>query len=63
MTDIIKEKLQNLPESPGVYLMKNDEGNIIYVGKSVNLKSRVSQYFHNSDHPPKTRAMVRNAGH
>ena len=61
MTDIIKEKLQNLPESPGVYLMKNDEGKIIYVGKSVNLKNRVSQYFHNSDHPPKTRAMVRNA--
>ena len=60
LTKIIEEKLQNLPESPGVYLMKNAEDKIIYVGKSVNLKSRVSQYFHYSDHPPKTRAMVRN---
>ena len=59
MTEIVEEKLQNLPESPGVYLMKNIEGKIIYVGKSVNLKSRVSQYFYHSDHPPKTRAMVR----
>ena len=59
MNEIIEGKLQNLPETPGVYLMKNIEGNIIYVGKSVNLKSRVSQYFHHSDHPPKTRAMVR----
>ena len=61
MTEIIEEKLKNLPESPGVYLMKNSEGKIIYVGKSINLKSRVSQYFHHTDHPPKTRAMVRNA--
>ena len=59
MTEIVEEKLKVLPETPGVYLMKNDEGKIIYVGKSVNLKSRVSQYFHHSDHPPKTRAMVR----
>ena len=60
MTEIVEEKLKVLPETPGVYLMKNDEGKIIYVGKSVNLKSRVTQYFHHSDHPPKTRAMVRN---
>lgn len=59
MTEIVEEKLKNLPETPGVYLMKNGEGKIIYVGKSINLKSRVSQYFHHSDHPPKTRAMVR----
>ena len=59
MTEIVEEKLKNLPETPGVYLMKNVEGKIIYVGKSVNLKSRVSQYFHHNDHPPKTRAMVR----
>ena len=58
MNEVIEEKLKNLPESPGVYLMKNFEGKIIYVGKSINLKSRVSQYFHHSDHPPKTKAMV-----
>ena len=60
MNEIIEQKLKNLPESPGVYIMKDVEDNVIYVGKSVNLKSRVSQYFHNSDHPPKTRAMVSN---
>ena len=59
MTEIVEEKLKLLPESPGVYLMKDIEDNIIYVGKSVNLKNRVSQYFHHSDHPPKTQAMVR----
>lgn len=58
MTDIVEQKLKLLPESPGVYLMKNAEGTIIYVGKSVNLKSRVSQYFHNKDQPLKTKSMV-----
>ena len=59
MTEIVEEKLKILPETPGVYLMKDIDENIIYIGKSVNLKSRVSQYFHHNDHPPKTRAMVR----
>ena len=51
-------KLQNLPDSPGCYLMKSG-GKIIYVGKAKNLKNRVSQYFHASrHHTPKVRAMV-----
>lgn len=41
--------LQNLPQSPGVYLYKNRENKIIYVGKAVNLKRRVSQYFQRND--------------
>jgi excinuclease ABC subunit C len=41
----IQEILDNLPASPGVYLMKDDEGAIIYVGKAVNLRSRVRSYF------------------
>lgn len=45
-----------LPESPGCYLMKS-QGEIIYVGKAVNLKNRVRQYFHGS-HTPKVAAMV-----
>ncbi|MBR1859227.1 MAG: excinuclease ABC subunit C [Selenomonadaceae bacterium] len=61
MTDIIEEKLKQLPQTPGVYIMKDANGKVIYVGKSINLKSRVSQYFHHSDQPPKTRAMVKNA--
>ena len=59
--DNIKNKLKNLPMSPGVYLMKNSDGKVIYVGKSKLLKSRVSQYFINSkSHSSKTIAMVSN---
>lgn len=55
----IYEKLKNLPMSPGVYIMKNIDGAVIYVGKSKVLKNRVSQYFQNSaSHTPKTIAMV-----
>ncbi len=58
MTEI-KRKLAALPMCPGVYLMKNKDGEIIYVGKSKVLKNRVSQYFVNlSSHSPKTRVMV-----
>ena len=48
MTDIVTEKLQLLPSSPGVYLMKNAQGKVIYVGKAVVLKNRVRQYFQSS---------------
>lgn len=51
--------LSNLPESPGVYRMKDAGGNVIYVGKSVNLKSRVSSYFNGtSSLGPAKRQMV-----
>ena len=54
-----KDKLSSLPMSPGVYIMKDVNGNVIYVGKSKVLKNRVSQYFQNSKaHTPKTRSMV-----
>ena len=59
LTETVEEKLSLLPESPGVYLMKNDQGRIIYVGKAVVLKNRVRQYFQsNKNHSPKVRAMV-----
>ena len=55
----ISEKLANLPELPGVYIMKDSAGKIIYVGKAKILKNRVRQYFHaNSNHTPKVTAMV-----
>ena len=58
MNDLLRLKLSRLPTCPGCYLMKC-EGKIIYVGKAVNLKNRVSQYFHQSrDHTVKVRAMV-----
>lgn len=56
---ILEEKLKTLPESPGVYIMKDSRGKIIYVGKAVVLKNRVRQYFHASkNHTPKVKAMV-----
>ena len=59
MTDLVAEKLKLLPDSPGVYIMKDDHGKIIYVGKAIVLKNRVRQYFQSSrNHTPKVRAMV-----
>lgn len=52
------EKANALPLTPGVYLMKDESGRIIYVGKSRKLKSRVSQYFQNSLKQIKTARMV-----
>ncbi len=50
-----KEQLSSIPPKPGVYLMKDEKGKVIYVGKAVNLRSRVRSYFHASaDHSPKT---------
>lgn len=52
--------LKNLPNNPGVYLMKNSLGEIIYVGKAKNLKNRVRQYFQSSkNHSEKVKAMVK----
>jgi len=47
--DKIEEKLKTLPDNPGVYLMKNSNGKIIYVGKAVVLKNRVRQYFRKTE--------------
>lgn len=55
----IKNELSKLPEKPGVYLMYDKDDTIIYVGKAINLKNRVRQYFDNSKNkPPKVVAMV-----
>ena len=56
--DQLELKISMLPESPGCYLMKNAEGEIIYVGKAVNLKNRVRSYFRATGHTPKVAAMV-----
>ena len=55
----LTEKVKNLPSSPGVYLMKDSRGSIIYVGKSKHLKQRVQSYFQNSkNHSPKIIKLV-----
>ena len=55
----LKDKALSLPYEPGVYLMQDKQGQIIYVGKAKKLKNRVSQYFQNTAaHTPRTRKMV-----
>lgn len=55
----LPDKVKNLPSSPGVYLMKDSYGSVIYVGKSKNLKKRVQSYFRpSSNHLPKTEKLV-----
>ena len=58
MNDLLKLKIEKLPTCPGCYIMKSN-GQIIYVGKAINLKNRVRSYFQSSrDHTVKVRAMV-----
>ncbi len=53
------DKLKRLPDQPGVYLMKNGAGEIIYVGKATSLRNRVRSYFQSSrGHSPKVQALV-----
>ena len=57
----LQEKLRDLPEKPGIYLMKDAHGDIFYVGKAKNLKNRVRSYFHhNAQHSKKVQRMVFN---
>lgn len=58
---VLREKSMKLPLAPGVYLMKNKQGKIIYIGKAKKLKNRVSQYFGSQNkHSIKVRKMVEN---
>lgn len=58
---ILRKKAMSLPLLPGVYIMKNADGKIIYIGKAKALKNRVSQYFGSQNrHPIKVRKMVEN---
>ena len=55
---IIEDELRKLPKNPGVYLMKDKEDNIIYVGKAINLKNRVSSYFRKTNKTDRILKMV-----
>ncbi|NMB33518.1 MAG: excinuclease ABC subunit UvrC [Clostridium sp.] len=56
---IIQEELKKMPDNPGVYIMKDKKGEIIYIGKAVVLKNRVRQYFQSlKNQTPKVKAMV-----
>ena len=54
----LRDKANSLPETPGVYIMKSSDGNIIYVGKSKKLKNRVTTYFTGNNHTYKTARLV-----
>ena len=57
----LKRKLHTLPHKPGVYLMKNEAGRVIYIGKAIDLSNRVRSYFHASaGQTPKVRRLVAN---
>jgi excinuclease ABC subunit C len=59
VSEELELKLKNLPDHPGVYLMKNARGKIIYIGKAINLKNRVRTYFQKGrPYDPKTEALV-----
>ena len=60
----LKDKASRLPLEPGVYIMRDVQDDVIYVGKAKKLKNRVSQYFQdNAAHTPKTRMMVSKIDH
>lgn len=64
MSERIKELIKTLPHQPGVYLMKSEKDRVIYVGKAISLKNRVSQYFRKAGHTdPKVNAMVQNVSY
>ena len=59
MTALVRERLKDIPDRPGCYLMRDRRGVIIYIGKAKNLKRRVSSYFRpGARHAPKVRSMV-----
>jgi len=62
--DALKEKASSLPMAPGVYIMRDVNDTVIYVGKAKKLKNRVCQYFQDTaSHSPKTRLMVSKIDH
>lgn len=57
----IQEKLRRLPDQPGVYIFKDEEGKVLYVGKASSLRNRVRSYFRNSgNRVPRIEALIRN---
>ncbi len=55
---VAKEKIKNFPDAPGVYLMKDGDGRVIYVGKALSLKKRVMSYFLKAQPSVKTQIML-----
>ncbi|MFW6109890.1 MAG: excinuclease ABC subunit UvrC [Patescibacteria group bacterium] len=63
MKEKLQEQLETIPKTPGVYLYRDEDGNLLYVGKAVELRNRVRSYFQDSaDLGPKTSLMVKQIG-
>lgn len=60
LVELIKQKIETLPHQPGVYVMKNEQGSVIYIGKAKDLQKRVSQYFLRKQTIQKVANMVQN---
>ena len=60
LVELIKQKIETLPHHPGVYVMKNEQGSVIYIGKAKDLQKRVSQYFLRKQTIKKVANMVQN---
>jgi excinuclease ABC subunit C len=58
-SELVRAKVKSLPSNSGVYLMKDINGKIIYVGKAINLSNRVKSYFTGNTHTPKTNELVK----
>ncbi|MCL1970271.1 MAG: excinuclease ABC subunit UvrC [Candidatus Bathyarchaeota archaeon] len=58
LSSVADFKSADIPMDPGVYIYRNDKGEILYVGKAKNLRSRVKSYFASIDQPPKTRRLL-----
>jgi excinuclease UvrABC nuclease subunit len=56
-----RPKLADLPERPGVYIFRSARGDVLYIGKAVNLRRRIASYFHRRRQPPRLRRMIRRA--
>lgn len=56
--DLVASKLAHLPETPGVYLWKDADGNVLYVGKAKRLRPRVRSYYADQAHSPKTQMLM-----
>ncbi len=63
MNSIIQEDLKKLPEKPGVYIMRNEEDTVLYVGKARILKNRVRSYFQNTPHSDRITVMISQIDH
>jgi excinuclease ABC subunit C len=58
MQDNLKERIKDIPSLPGVYIFKDEKGNVIYIGKAKNLKERLKEHFYFSYNHPRFEKLI-----